>query len=154
MEQPATTARFETGHVGLNVSNLERSRNFYREAFGLDVMAESLEAGREFSFLSLDGRLVLTLWQQGSGAFDGAIPGLHHLSFQVPAIDDVREAEARLRKMNVRLIYDRIVPHGEGTQSGGIYFEDPDGIRLEIFAPTGAASCTAPTAGAPSCGFF
>ena len=33
-------------------------------------------------------------------------------------------------------------------------FEDPDGIRLEIYAPTGAGDHAAPTPGAPSCGFF
>ncbi|HLA74470.1 MAG TPA: VOC family protein, partial [Gammaproteobacteria bacterium] len=34
------------------------------------------------------------------------------------------------------------------------FFEDPDGIRLEIYAPSGAAGCQAPMPGAPSCGFF
>ncbi|MEV5257368.1 VOC family protein [Streptomyces anulatus] len=38
--------------------------------------------------------------------------------------------------------------------SGGIFFSDPDGIRLEIYAPTGADPADAPTSGAPTCGFF
>ncbi len=46
--------------------------------------------------------------------------------------------------MNVPFIYDGIVPHAEGAQSGGIFFEDPDGIRLEIYAPNGAADHGAP----------
>lgn len=40
-------------------------------------------------------------------------------------------------------------PHAEGAQSGGVFFEDPDGIRLEIYAPNGAGDQTAPTPGAP-----
>ena len=56
--------------------------------------------------------------------------------------------------MNVPFIYDGIVPHAEGTQSGGIFFEDPDGIRLEIYAPSGAGDRQPPSPGAPSCGFF
>jgi catechol-2,3-dioxygenase len=98
--------------------------------------------------------LVLTLWQQSSGRFDGGRPGLHPLSFPVPTIDDVRRAEARLRDMQVPLLYDGIGPHGEGAQSGGIYFEDPDGVRLEIYAPDAGQHHDAPTPGAPSCGFF
>ena len=38
--------------------------------------------------------------------------------------------------------------------SGGVYFTDPDGIRLEIYAPTGAEIAPAPTKTAPTCGFF
>ena len=148
------TSSAQTGHVGLNVSDLDRSMRFYRDVLGFNVTGESQEAGRRFAFLGDGERVVLTLWQQGEGRFEKHLPGLHHLSFQVPAIEDVKDAEQRLRSLNVPLIYDGIVPHAEGAQSGGIFFEDPDGIRLEIYAPTGAEQRTAPTPNAPSCGFF
>jgi catechol-2,3-dioxygenase len=144
----------QTGHVGLNVSNLERSKKFYQEVFGFQVILESQTEGREFVLLG-DGRtLVLTLWQQSEGQFEKRRPGLHHLSFQVDTIDTVQEFERRLRALNINFIYDGIVPHAEGMQSGGIFFEDPDGIRLEIYSPTGADKHDAPIPGAPSCGFF
>ena len=143
-----------TGHVGLNVSDLDRSKGFYQKVFGLDVMGESREEGRRFVFLSEGSTLVLTLWQQGEGRFEKQRPGLHHLSFQVATIEDVKRAEEKLRALNVPFIYDGIVPHTEGSQSAGVFFEDPDGIRLEIYAPTGAGGRTAPSPGAPSCGFF
>jgi lactoylglutathione lyase len=153
-ENSAPSQGIQTGHVGLNVSDLDRSKKFYQEVFGFEVMGESQEDGRRFVFLSESQKLVLTLWQQGEGRFDKQRPGLHHLSFQVATIEDVKKAEHSLRRLQVPLIYDGIVPHAEGTESGGIYFEDPDGIRLEIYAPTGAGDRTAPTPGAPSCGFF
>jgi lactoylglutathione lyase len=118
------------------------------------VAGESTEAGRKFAMLQDGSGLVLTLWQQSEGRFEATRPGLHHLSFQVPSMDDVHAVEERLRAMGASMIYDGIVPHGEGAQSGGIFFEDPDGIRLEIFSPTGAADMDVPTPGAPSCGFF
>ncbi len=144
----------QTGHVGLNVSNLARSKRFYQDVFGFQIAGESSEAGREFAFLGNGEKLVLTLWQQSEGRFDKGQPGLHHLSFQVASIDEVEAAETRLREQGVKFLHDGIVPHGEGAQSGGVFFEDPDGIRLEIYAPTGADKAKAPTPGAPSCGFF
>jgi catechol 2,3-dioxygenase-like lactoylglutathione lyase family enzyme len=144
----------QTGHVGLNVSNLERSKKFYQEVFGFQVILESQAEGRQFVFLGDGQKLVLTLWQQSEGRFEKGSPGLHHLSFQVGDIEKVKGFENRLHRLNINFIYDGIVPHAEGTQSGGIFFEDPDGIRLEIYTPTGLDKQDAPTPGAPSCGFF
>jgi catechol 2,3-dioxygenase-like lactoylglutathione lyase family enzyme len=151
----AASFRLRTGHVGLNVSDVARSRDFYAAALGLHVQDESQEDGRRFAFLGDDERLVLTLWEQSDGPFSPATPGLHHLSFEVDDIADVEAAERRVRALGAELLYDGIVPHGEGASSGGIFFADPDGIRLEIYAGQGAAEhAPAPTPGAPSCGFF
>jgi catechol 2,3-dioxygenase-like lactoylglutathione lyase family enzyme len=144
----------QTGHIGLNVTDLAVSRPFYEDVFGFATVGQSEEAGRRYAFLGDGEKLVLTLWEQGSGAFDRSRSGLHHLSFQVDGIDEVRKAEEKLRARGVRFAHDGVVPHGEGMQSGGIFFEDPDGIRLEIYAPNGAGEKPAPTPGAPTCGFF
>ena len=151
---PAGLGAFKTGHLGINVSELDRSRAFYQRVFGLDVVHDSQQEGCRFAFLAKDGELVLTLWQQADGRFDAARPGLHHLAFQVESIEQVRVAERTLRELGVTFAYDGIVPHAEGADSGGIFFEDPDGLRLEIYAPTGAGGNSAPVPGAPTCGFF
>ncbi|WP_406723888.1 VOC family protein [Streptomyces sp. GD-15H] len=144
----------QTGHVGLNVTNLGRSLAFYREVFDFAVMAEGKEDGRRWAFLGRDDRLLVTLWQQSEGTFAAARPGLHHLSFQVDTVEEVKATEEVLRRLGAEFTYDGVVPHGESASSGGIFFTDPDGTRLEIYAPTGADPATAPTAGAPTCGFF
>ena len=145
---------FETGHIGVNVTNLARSRAFYQAVFGFSVMNESTDPVRPFVFLADGDKLVLTLWQQSEGRFAAHTPGLHHLSFQVSDIDQVKAAEARLRDLNATVLHNGIVPHREGAQSGGVFFEDPDGTRLEIYAPSGADENPAPFAAAPTCGFF
>jgi lactoylglutathione lyase len=150
---PAPTA-LTTGHVGLNVTELDRSKEFYGAVLGLQVQAEGDDAARRWAFLGRDGRLLVTLWQQSDGRFPTAQPGLHHLSFQVESIEEVRAVEATLRRRSVDLAHDGVVPHGEGMASGGIYFTDPDGIRLEVYAPSGADVAPAPTGSAPTCGFF
>ena len=147
-------AGIATGHVGINVTDLARSRDFYADVLGLDVVGTSDSPGREFAFLGVDGTLVLTLWQQSDGRFDPRRPGLHHLSFQVADAEAVAAAEARVRARGAELVHDGVVAHGEGASSGGIFFLDPDGTRLEVFAPTGAENAPAPTASAPTCGFF
>jgi catechol 2,3-dioxygenase-like lactoylglutathione lyase family enzyme len=145
---------FATGHVGINVTDLDRSRRFYQQVFGWEVQAEGGEDGRRFAFLGDDRALLVTLWQQSEGRFDAARPGLHHLSFQVADMDAVRTAEARVRELGATVFHDGVVAHREGAGSGGIFFEDPDGTRLEIYAPAGAEDRPAPSGEAPTCGFF
>jgi catechol-2,3-dioxygenase len=145
---------FETGHVGLNVSDLSRSKVFYQDLFGFGVIHESVQPDRRWVFLGEPDRVVLTLWQQADGRFAKKQSGLHHLSFAVKSLDEVREFEKKLQARKVTFQYEGAVPHSDGAESGGLFFEDPDGIRLEVYAPSGLAGEAAPVPGAPTCGFF
>jgi lactoylglutathione lyase len=49
---PAGLGAFKTGHLGINVSELDRSRAFYQRVFGLDVVHDSQQEGRRFAFLA------------------------------------------------------------------------------------------------------
>ena len=80
----------------------------------------------------------MTLWEQSDGAFAADQPGLHHLAFQVGAIEEVEAAEERVRELGGSVQHGGIVPHADGAHSGGMFFTDPDGIRLEIYAGDGA----------------
>ncbi|MET9802856.1 VOC family protein [Streptomyces sp. NPDC006368] len=151
----ATTIRtLRTGHIGLNVTDLARSLAFYGDVLGFDVLGEGKEDGERYAFLGQDGRLVLTLWQQADTPYAPERAGLHHLAFEVDTIDAVKDAEAELTARGVTFAYDGVVAHGEGASSGGIFFHDPDGTRLEIYAPSGADGAPAPHTAAPTCGFF
>ena len=93
-----STPALQTGHIGLNVTDLARSTAFYRRVFGFEVLGEQTDGDRSFAFLGHDGALQVTLWQQSSGTFPTGRPGLHHLSFQAPDIETVHRAEATLRE--------------------------------------------------------
>ena len=149
-----TPSGLRTGHVGLNVSDLDRSIDFYVQVLGLQVQARGDEPERRWVFLGRDGQLLVTLWQQSDGRFPTDRPGLHHLSFQVDSIEQVRAVRATLQGLSAQFAYEGVVPHGEGAASGGIFFADPDGIRLEVYAPSGTDAAPVPVSGAPTCGFF
>lgn len=149
MSNPA----LKTGHVALNVTDLNRSTEFYEKLFDFEVVARS-DTDRKFALLGNDGRVSIALWQQADGSFATGLPGLHHLSFEVPTVDAVRRAEETLKTLGVEFAYDGIVAHAEGAGSGGVFFTDPDGVRLEIYAPSGVDGDSAPVKDAPTCGFF
>jgi len=143
-----------TGHIGLNVTDLDRSLAFYRDVLGFEVIGEGKEEDRRYAFLGTEGQLVLTLWQQAAGAYDSGRAGLHHLALEVDTVEQVRSHETALRGYGVEFAYEGMVAHREGSASGGIFFHDPDGTRLEIYTPSGAEEAHAPSASAPTCGFF
>ncbi len=145
---------FATGHVGLNVTDLGRSKGFYESVFGFETLGESTDPSKPFAFLGKDDEVRLTLWQQSVDSFNKSCAGLHHLSFMVKDQDELKRAEQNIKELGARFHYDGIVPHREGAPSGGIYFEDPDGIRLEIFTVGLSGEEAAPHGEAPSCGMF
>jgi len=146
-----------TGHIGLNVTDLDRSLAFYRDVLGFALLAEGREDDRRYAFLGDadgDGRPVLTLWQQAQGPYADDRAGLHHLAFTADSIERVRRYEEALKAYGAEFAYEGVVAHREGAVSGGIFFHDPDGTRLEISVPTGAEDAPTPNASAPTCGFF
>lgn len=155
-----------TGHIGLNVTDLDRSLAFYRDVLGFALLAEGKESEadkddkegrRRYAFLGSsdgDGGPVLTLWQQARVPYATDRAGLHHLALEVDTIDQVRTYETALRGHGVTFAHEGVVAHREGSASGGIFFHDPDGTRVEIYAPSGAEGAPAPSEQAPTCGFF
>ncbi|HEY3604990.1 MAG TPA: VOC family protein [Sporichthyaceae bacterium] len=151
-----TAIAVQPGHVGLNVTDLERSLAFYTRVLDLQTLGRSEDADREWVFLGRDGQVLLTLWRQSDGAFDATRPGLHHLALRVDSIEELHAVQDRLAELGVERRYGGVVLHTEGADSGGVYFADPDGIRLEVFAPSGVAAtgATAASEHGPSCGGF
>ncbi|HEY2204408.1 MAG TPA: VOC family protein [Pseudonocardia sp.] len=155
MTAALTPTVLSTGHVGLNVTDLARSTDFYRRVLGLEVISAGQDGEREWAFLGRDGTLLVTLWRQSEGRFATARPGLHHLAFLVGSLDEVHAVRRTLRDIGADFQYDGVVPHAEGGDSGGVFFTDPDGIRLEVYTASGVTGAEpAPVGEAPACGFF
>ena len=142
------------GHVGINVNDIEVTKGFYVDLFDFEIMLESNEDGKKFAFLGNDGELLLTLWEQSDKKFSASNAGLHHLAFVLEDMNELKEFEEKIKKQKIKKIYEGVVTHSEGAQSGGLYFLDPDNTRLEVYVKDGLHNHSPATDNAPSCGFF
>lgn len=127
-------------HVRLTVTDIERSRRFYDDVFGLPVAfelpADADEATREqLSFLFGGviyqlGESLLGLRPVSQDTFDEDKTGLDHVSFKVADQAALDAAASMLDGLGV---------DHEGVKDIGagwiLEFRDPDNIALELFAP-------------------
>ena len=119
------------GHIVLKVRSLERSRPFYTEILGLEVMKELPEV--KMLFLASNRRdhheIALAEVGERAGAPRPGDVGLAHCAFRLRSLEDLVEAYRELKRHNVPISF--TVNHGV-TRS--IYFLDPDGNQLEVYA--------------------
>ena len=98
-------------HVALRVTDVGRSRDFYVEHLGLSVARES------------PGSSFLTCGDHFVALFQGERAGLDHYCYSVEGYDVARAAE-RLRAVGIE-------PRVRGDR---IYFDDPDGVEVQLAA--------------------
>ena len=128
------TGAIVLGHIGLTVSDLDVSEGFYQEVLGLRVVDESLQFPSRYASMARDGKTVLTLWEHSGGRMKKRRPGLHHLAFEADSVEEVNRTKGLLDNLGAHWTEGaRIYP--EGSRAASIHFEDPDGIRIELFGP-------------------
>ena len=118
------------GHAVIKVRDLDRSRKFYTEVLGMQVMKDVPEI--RAVFLANHGRdhHELALFEIGSTA-EAPNPkavGLAHLAFRLSSQEALKAAYEELKDKGVPVHF--TVNHGI-TKS--VYFEDPDGYELEVY---------------------
>ena len=115
-------------HLSLFVSDLEASAKWYADVLG---MRESARA-KSWVMMAFDDRLHdIGLIQAAPGAHQGGL-GLQHYGLEVAGdMDTLRELHNMLVAKGVEVV--RITDHEIGN---GVYFNDPDGNRLEFFLQT------------------
>jgi catechol 2,3-dioxygenase len=118
------------GHIVLKVRSLARSRPFYTELLGLEVMKELPQV--KMLFLASNRRdhheIALAEVGEDAGAPKPGDVGLSHCAFRLKSVEDLRAAYREFKQRNVPISY--TVNHGV-TRS--IYFLDPDGNQLEVY---------------------
>jgi glyoxylase I family protein len=125
-------------HAAIICSDYAASKRFYVQTLGLTVVAENFRAERNSYKLDLalpDGSQIELF------SFPGAPPrpsypeaqGLRHLAFEV---DDVQACKNRLEALGVAV---QAVRLDEYTGRHFVFFDDPDGLPLELYETAGQA---------------
>ena len=119
-------------HAAIICSDYTRSKRFYTEVLGLQVLAENYRQARDSWKLDLvlpdGGQLELF-------SFSGAPPrpsypeaqGLRHLAF---AVNDVSAWSAHLQAQGIAV---EAIRTDEYTGQRFVFFADPDGLPLELY---------------------
>jgi lactoylglutathione lyase len=143
-------------HVGVCVSDLERSTRFYVNVLGFeelftmpmgDEVAATMEIGPPVRFESRmlqrgDVRVELLHWTEPEASGDRERRpmdrfGLTHLCFRVEDIDDLVDAAVAAGGTVHRQTH--TVLEGQGVGGGPVqllYLTDPDGTRIECMSGT------------------
>ncbi len=112
--------------VVVRVADLDRAQDFYCSTLGLDPGLMVDERGMRFLRAGNGGMLVL---QRADGEFPQ-----QHFAFTIEE-DDIEKSLARLTEAGVE---HRPPVFHDWMPGTSIYFSDPDGHDLELFAPQGA----------------
>jgi glyoxylase I family protein len=120
-------------HIYVSVSDLKRSEDFYDRAMGvLGFRKNEFQIGGERHVQYFNRHFGFVIRPARSAtAHDSYAPGLHHFCFRVDGPADVADAADRLRAAGIAATeaagYPEYAPDYVAT-----FFEDPDGLRLEI----------------------
>jgi glyoxylase I family protein len=119
-------------HIAILTDDYEKSKRFYTEVLGFEIVRETYRAERKSYKLDLAiaGRYQIELFSFPDFRERGSYPeakGLRHLAF---AVDDVDAAAGELREKGIPVETVRI---DELTGKRFVFFTDPNGQPLEMY---------------------
>ena len=129
-------------HVTLNVQDVEKAEQWYREVLGFTrVTTYATDAFERVILLHREGGVTLGLNRhnapEAAEPFDERRAGLDHLALRVADRTSLEAWVARFDELGVR--HSEVKPAAV-PGSFLVAFRDPDGTQLEMFAPPPAVS--------------
>ena len=119
-------------HVALTVTDLERSKEWYYDLFGLQELFSGDEGGINFVVTMHSSGLILGLREHHAGTKDKFTPertGLDHIAFHCADRAELEKWQATFEEKGVEYTPIIDTPYGHVLN-----FKDPDNIALEMFA--------------------
>ena len=119
-------------HIAIICSDYTKSKDFYVNKLGFDVKQEIYrkERGSYKLDLTLNGEYIIELFSFPQAPARPSYPeaqGLRHLAFEV---EDMEECVRELNQKGIETEEVRVDPY---THKRFTFFEDPDGLPLEIY---------------------
>ena len=136
------------GHVGIHVTDLDRSLVWYRDILGLTLTGRWPYGGGEMAFMRFgDDHHNIVLFTHPTKVTaenrNAGYNALQHIALEVDSRDEWLKALADLRKKGVNIVQGPLIhgPEGGdgpnsflgGSGSRSFYFLDPDGNRFEFY---------------------
>jgi catechol-2,3-dioxygenase len=114
-------------HAVLFVRDLDRAVDFYRRAFGFEVISEMTGKAAFLRARNSANHHDLGLFVSSSQTRPPlGTPGLYHLAWEVPTIDDLAKARATLAEFSA------LIGESDHGATKSLYGKDPDGNEFEI----------------------
>jgi lactoylglutathione lyase len=110
-------------HIGIYVSDLEKSLKFYDEFFGFNVVHSFTSGEAEISMIDIGGGLLELVQRPGSPTSPPE-GNWSHIAIYDPNFDET------VAKLENEGITKRIITIGDGARL--CFFTDPDGHVIEI----------------------
>lgn len=124
-------------HIYLAVSDFGRSELFYDTALGTLGFRKgdkAIAGERHAHYFNRVFQLTIRP-ARSTTSHDPYAPGLHHLCFQLATPSDIDDAAATLRALGIEASEPKRYPEYNPDYYAS-FFEDPDGIRLELVSRT------------------
>ena len=117
-------------HIAIIVSNYEKSKDFYVNKLGFQILRENYREERGDNKLDLKlGECELEIFSGKNNPKRPSYPeacGLRHLAFKV---DDIEKEVEELKALGIEVEPIRL---DEITNKRMTFFQDPDGLPLEL----------------------
>ena len=121
-------------HIFVSVGDLGRSEEFYDRVMailGFHKGEGTISGDPHLFYYNRQFAYSLRPAREGTPGHDPYAPGLHHLCFRVVDEAAVDRAARELREAGIEATEPRYYPE-YAPDYYAIFFEDPDGVRLEV----------------------
>lgn len=119
-------------HLELYVRDLERSAEFWGWLLSQLGYEPYQEWDEGISWRSEDSYLAFVLAPSGASDLDRRSVGLNHLAFRVQDRGAVDQLTKQLHDRQIRVLYEDRHPYAGGPDHYAVFFEDPDGLKVEV----------------------
>lgn len=118
----------QLAHLVIRVKDINRSEKFYAEVLGLRVTSREMGMVFMTARLGTSHELALAPIRAEAPDTETGHAGLSHFAWEMNSFDDLKKIYKHLKEQGVK-----ISGFGDHGISLGVYFQDPDGNKVEVF---------------------